>query len=213
MAGTLISAVADSTNLHRIVCTFSQQVDSDDANDPNHWTVTPAASPAVAVDVVDAVTAPGLLTVEIWVEPPMSPGEGYNVRPSSIRNHSSSSTFATTPALATAPLLDEPESEEWEHGVLRAVTRAFAEELQSVGGTPTTILVADYKPGDVRMFCESLLGFPSSGSVFIGSKKFRYTGKSAQALLEVYPEYEDGVAVPEKSVVYCNQADVPLTEG
>ena len=205
MPVSLLSAVA--ADLNRIVCTFDGAVNASDAGDPHKWAVSPSAVPAVEVAAVEARVAPGATVVTLWVEPGLSPGQDYTVAPAGIREAASAVLTLTTPQTATAPLVDPEESEEWSHGVLRVLTRAIAQQFQYLMGTPTTILIRDFSPGDSSLFVESTLGFPQRGEVFVNGRRLLYRSKSdsEQRLDEVADPFPDGTSVPMKSVVSLDQ--------
>lgn len=72
---------------------------------------------------------------------------------------------------------------------LRALTRAFGEGVRDISGTAQTRLVEDFAVDDTTALVETLLGFPSSGTVSIGPLKCTYNTvtvpPAAPALLNV----------------------------
>lgn len=205
MPVSLLSAVA--SDLHKIVCTFDGAVDPSDAADPHKWAVTPSAVPAVQVTPVELRVAAGNTVVTLWVEPELSPGQDYLVAPAGIREFGSATLTLTTPQTATAPLEDPEESAEWSHGMIRTLTRAIAQRFQYLMGTPTTILLRDFAPGDTSLFVESTLGFPDRGHVYVGGRRLLYRSKggSHQRLDQVADPFPDGLSIPSKSVVSFDQ--------
>jgi len=212
MAVSLLTALVSDLNLVLVV--FDGLVDASDVEDPVHWSIVPNATPAVPVDVVESryVDSYATSTAWIWIEPGMSPGRTYDIGAVEMRELGLSTFVTSATVAATAPLVDPDLSDEWQHGLIRTLTRAFAEELQHLGGTPTTILRQDYKPDDTSLFLESTLGFSSSGAVFIDRHKLTYTGKqdSGQVLTGVVQVYPDGMTIPARSVVSCDQESVPV---
>lgn len=85
---------------------------------------------------------------------------------------------------ATEPMLvDDPA--QWPHAILRALTRAMAEECQLTAGKALTRITEAFPepglaPPVVPATCtvETTLGFASNGSFFAGPKEFTYTGRT-----------------------------------
>lgn len=75
------------------------------------------------------------------------------------------------------PALVSP-STEWPHPILQALTRALAEEVQTLAGRAVTRLTADFAEAGAVATVETTLGFPSSGQFCCGGKLFNYTGRT-----------------------------------
>lgn len=86
---------------------------------------------------------------------------------------------------------------------LEMLTKTIGDSLQRIYGSPCTALVSDLSYGDDSILVESTIGFPDSGSLYIGPVRYSYTSKTdssfegAAALLY----HED--LLPRTEVIYA----------
>ena len=97
------------------------------------------------------------------------------------------------------PLTNVSTSKEWvqKHGPLRAITRAFGQELFSVGGTPRTVLTRDWNPGDPVLYVESNIDF-DKGPMFdyaVAQMQYFRTGSATYKDSVVWPPETGATAV------------------
>lgn len=99
---------------------------------------------------------------------------------------------------ATEPMLEDVPGQ-WPHALLRALTRAVAEEAQLTSGKALTRITSTFQeptlavpsasipaaPGICNV--ETTLGFTDSGSFFVGPKEFTYTGRTSTSFLGCLP--------------------------
>ena len=183
----IVSATASTRNLILV------GLNAAEANTPDQWGVA-AVGDAAEVDVVTATTDPGGLQVRLGVGPGMSPGETYTVTSGDIAGVQTCVCPNTAPAL----------SDEWNHGMIRTLTRTFAEGVQELSGAPVTILLDDWTPGQTTVRVESTLGFPAAGSVLVDGKRIAYTSKGPMAFKGCTSDTPPGVSIPTRTEAVCD---------
>jgi len=98
---------------------------------------------------------------------------------------------ATLPALPTPPL--------------ETLTRAFGQVAQQAGGSPQTRLLLPLEFGDVVAHVETTLGFPTSGEVWVGPRRYSYSSTTADQLLGlVLLTSTDALPIPALTEVTCH---------
>ena len=112
--------------------------------------------------------------LDLQVETGMSPGEDYSLSLDDVPD-ALGANVTGGPIVFTTPSDLVEERAEWSHGLLRAMTRAFAEEIQYLRGRLATITTADFSPGtEEHLYVESTLGWPLAAALFVDGKRFRY---------------------------------------
>lgn len=147
-------------------------------------------------------TNPGasLDTAILKIGPAVFPGIEYTI------------TFSRHSATEMVPNTISPqESLEWSHGLLDAITETFGEAVQRFSGRPQTMVVTEYKPDDLSLFVESTLGFPNSGSLFVGGREYLYGSKSPMSFEGFHPKEYSNRHIAQKEMVTLNvRAILPL---
>lgn len=90
---------------------------------------------------------------------------------------------------------------EFPMGPLRVLTRAFAEEIQILGGVPMTLLTAPLAWNAWFAVVETTLGFPPAGAVFIGGRRYTYASKTNTQLRWLVADQNDGTEIPVRADV------------
>ena len=161
------------TSLFQFAITIANAADSlpqDFANttSPTDFTVASSDIQASTVEVISVTnTGTGLRTIK--VHPEMTAGKTYTV---TAVSHSSDNThdFTVNTNLITAVHPHFPTNP------LETLTLAIGQEFQRLVGVPETLVVQDFDPDSATtLFCETSLGFPSKGSLWINQKKYNYT--------------------------------------
>ena len=157
------------TELAEAVVSFDAPVDVSQMSSGQFWDMEPVDPGSIHTSIYDAEVLGGFQLVKIWFSPWISPNQDYTITayPGGV---ATSVTF-------TAPNLLKELGSEWNHGLLRAISRSAGQLIQEFVGKPETILVKDLMPGDRHIFVESTLGFPQSGYVLIGDREYKYESK------------------------------------
>jgi hypothetical protein len=192
---------ATASTLNKIIVGFNQANDSITAADvtPDKWTMV--ALNATTTQPVAAIGCiPGIVTggfgASLFVATQMTPGGQYTV------------TFGGTTLSITAPNTTPTLGQEWNHGLLRSITRAFAEEIQYTAGAPVTLLVQPLGFGESSIFVESTLGFPNAGKLFIRNRLYTYTSKTDVSFTGTATTSSTLESFPKRTEVHCNVAAI-----
>jgi hypothetical protein len=112
-------------------------------------------------------------------------------------------TGPANPRLST-PLVAANEADirdDFPHGGLRFLTRAFGQEIQNINGRPETLLVGNVDEADTTLTVETTLAFPDAGGLFIDGRVWTYTGRTATTFTGCAPTYILGRGHPDGAVV------------
>jgi hypothetical protein len=193
---------ATASTLNKIVVGFNQANDSITAADvtPDKWTIAvtggvTTTQPVAAIGCIPG-TVSGGFGASLFVATQMTPGGQYSV------------TFGGTALSITAPSTTPTLGQEWSHGLLRSITRAFAEEIQYTAGSPVTLLVQPLGFGETSIFVESTLGFPDSGKLFIRDRLYTYTAKTDVSFTGAATTSSTLESFPKRTEVHCNVAAI-----
>jgi len=194
-----------AVDLHLVTVGFDAQIDPATVT-ADHWSLLHSAF-AAPCTVVATLPSPGLLSVDLWIEPGLTPTESYTLTAVGVLDANSAGVLGSPQAFAAPNILVTP-SPEWPHKPLRSILRAFGEELQLLSGAPVTMTTSDYTfvAGELRhLYVESTLGFPDSGAVWAGGRNVRYSGREPCALLNAR-EVAPGVTrtIPQRSEVHVD---------
>lgn len=87
---------------------------------------------------------------------------------------------------------------------LSLILKSLGEAIQGLSGRPTTGLAAELSWGDNTATVESTIGFPDSGSLFIGGRHITYGSKTVNSFNQLsYTEYFSG-SFTTKEEVSCD---------
>ena len=193
---------ASAPTLNKIVVGFNQANDSITASDvvPSNWTISVAGNvtttqPVTAIGCIPG-TVSGGYAASLFVATQMTPGGQYNI------------VFGGVTKTITAPNVAPSLGVEWNHGLLRSITRAFAEEMQYIAGSPTTLLVQPLAFGDTSVFVESTLGFPDTGEFFVRDRSYGYTAKTDVSFTGVTTSSSTRESFSKRTEVHCNVAAI-----
>lgn len=136
------------------------------------WAVAPVGTGA-QVSVVRGTLQAGGLVCSLLVSPPLSAGETYLFIADKARTAAGAALVADSAnAVATSEALETEDT-----AVLplqAAFVSAVADEIQRIGGAPTTRTVDEFLDGDSRLAVESTLAFPAPGRLWYQGRSFRY---------------------------------------
>lgn len=151
------------------------------------------AQSGVSMTVYGANPTAGAGTSILNVGPAVLPDNTYTIR------------FGDEVATSKVPANILPKASlEWGHGVLDTLTEAFGEAVQRLSGRPQTFVVSEHSPSDSSLFVESTLGFPDSGSVFVGGGEYTYSAKTPMSFTAFAPVQFSNRPLTEKDLVTCN---------
>lgn len=157
------------------------------------FTVVGTDSQASSVQVASvATTGTGART--LTVHPELTAGVSYTV---TVVNHTGTNSAATTPATSLITS-DHPH---FPTPPLETLTHAFGEEFQNLFGVPETFIVQDFDPDSgTVMYCETSIGFPSKGSLWVNQQKFNFTGRYSGGFTGVTRDVSIGVPNEQEGV-------------
>jgi hypothetical protein len=166
------------------------------------WRVVAVTAGAVSSDVYH-VARTGSSCV-VYFSPQLSPGATYTISTTTTTggvDTSSSQNFA-------APATSKPLGSEWSHGLLRAWSRAVSQLIQRFTGVPATVTTQDIDPAEGSIYVESTLGFPLVGYLYVGSSRYRYTGRGPAAFHGVTADQPTTQVERRRQVVYLDTSSV-----
>ena len=194
---------------HTLVLTFDAPIENPSDN-LFAFLVVPDAT-ETPVTVVSAEISDSALVATLHMETGMSPGGAYTVDLDGLLDATGSPVVTTGALPFSVPSDDVEERAEWEHGLLRVITRAAGQEAQNTYGRLATLSRNDYDYGDRHLFVESTLGWPERGAFFLDGKRFFYRGTDVGAckLLNVKADFPDLDTIPYGSLVLLDASAVP----
>jgi len=202
---TNITSAAVSGDRNTVLLGFDDAV-SDPSETPWVFVFTPAGDglPVVATraELLSSVA------VEVHVEQGLS-GTAYTVTPTGFLD---ANGVAVEGSSVMAALEDNvPVRAEWDHGVLRALTRACAQECQRFAGRLATLTRFNYTEGDEDLYVESTLAWPPYGALFAGGRRFRFkaVGEDASRLRYVKEDVSLVDGIPERTLVVLDESAIP----
>ena len=198
-----------SPDRYTAVLTFLLPIGPDSAT-LDAFIILPATTETpVSVTVVDVSVS--ALVVTLTVETGMTPGGIYDTDLDGLLDAVGVPIVSAVTIPFTVPSDDVEERAEWEHGLLRVLTRAAGQETQKTYGRLATLSRLDYDYGDAHLFVESTLGWPERGAFFLDGERFRYRGTDDGAckLLNVKADFPDLDTIPYGSLVLLDASVVP----
>jgi len=136
---------------------------------PSDFTMA-SGTDSSTVEVI-AVTNTGTGKRTIKVHPEMTPGQSYSITvPAHTGTNTASFSVATGLITADHPLFPAKP--------LETITHACGQIFQQLVGVPETIVIQDFDPSAATtLFCETSLGFPAKGALYVNEEKYNYTGR------------------------------------
>ena len=136
---------------------------------PSDFTMT-SGTDAASVEVI-SVTKTGIGKRTITVHPEMTPGSSYTITiPAHTGTNTASISVPTSLIVADHPLFPTKP--------LETITHACGQIFQQLVGVPETVIIQDFDPSAATtLFCETSLGFPAKGSLYVNEEKYNYTAR------------------------------------
>lgn len=157
------------------------------------FTVVGTDSQASSVQVSEVSTT-GTGARTLTVHPELSAAFSYTV---TVVNHTGDNSASVTPATSLITS-DHPN---FPTPPLETLTHAFGEAFQKLIGVPETFVIKDFDSAtSTVIFCETSLGFPTKGSLWINQQKFNYTGRYSGGFTGVTRDVSIGVPSEKKGV-------------
>jgi len=180
---------------------------SPDSAAVDKWTLVPVTAGASSSCVYHAKLVGAACTV--YFSPPLSPTATYTL---GVTTTTGSTDTASSQNFA-APNTNRTLGAEWNHGVLRAWSRAVTQVIQEYAGIPATLSTQDLQNTETTLFVESTLGFPTEGYFYLGSDHYRYQGRGDACLTTITRDEDTVYTEPRRQVVYLDISEVWPPEG
>ena len=196
-----MTTIATITNIElgRAVVGFASAPDTAAVD---NWRVVPTTAGAVSSDVYHVALVGTAATV--YFSPKLSPSATYTL---STATTTGGVTTSSSQAF-TAPASAKPAAAEWSHGLLRAWSRAISQAVQQFSGVVATISTQDIQPSETSIYVESTLGFPTSGYLYVGDARYRYTSRGDAAFHGVTRDDPTTATERRRQLVYLDTSSV-----
>lgn len=201
--------VGDDRSAIRV--TFDGAVTAASVESTDAWSVVVDGAGASVV-VVSAALLDSGDAVDLVVHPEVSAGAEYTVTALTATNEGEDVPDPDSATLVVATSLAASPADEWPHGLLAVLVETLACAVNELDGTVATRLVRDLAPDDDVALVEGTLGFPSSGTVFLGARRASYTSTADGALLGFATLAPRAVTVPAGTAVVVVPSSVPPAE-
>ena len=201
--------VASCPDRHTAVLTFDDPM-ADPADNLDSFSVV-VDSIETDVSVTWAILSDSQIIVTLHLETGMSPGGTYAISIDGVLDALGAPVIWGAPVPVVVPADDVLERAEWNHGLLRVITRACAQNIQEVLGRLATISREDYVEGSEHLLVESTIGWPDRGAFFVDGRRFRYrgVGDSGCKLMHVKADFPEMTAISRRSLVILDHTAVP----